>query len=81
MVYVSLNWKNKAIVYGPRTPILDAAQSPAGEGITANIISSRAPCRLPRVNILIVWFILGSSPRGGQAFRHHALRLEPIHSP
>jgi ABC-type multidrug transport system fused ATPase/permease subunit len=61
MVYVSLNWKNTAIVYGPlHTYFSMLLNLAAGEGITANIIVFKGAMALFHLaNILIIWFILG----------------------
>ncbi len=61
MVYVSLNWKNTAIVYGPlHTYFSILLNLAAGEGITANIIVFKGAMAAFHVsNILLVWLILG----------------------
>jgi hypothetical protein len=61
MVYVSLNWKNTAIVYGPlHTYFSMLLNFAAGEGITANIMVFKGAMALFHVaNIILVWFILG----------------------
>lgn len=61
MAYVSLNWKNTAIVYGPlHTYFSMLLNLGAGEGITANIIVFKGAMALLHVaNVLIIWFILG----------------------
>lgn len=66
MAYTSLNWKNTAIVYGPlHTYFSMLLNMVAGQGITANIFVFKGAMALFHiVNIVIVWFMLGTlAPR------------------
>ncbi|MBN2027024.1 MAG: DUF2029 domain-containing protein [Actinobacteria bacterium] len=60
MVYVSLNWKNTAIVYGPVHTYFSMLLSwVAGDGITANIMVFKGAMAFFHIaNVLIVWFAL-----------------------
>ena len=60
MVYVSLNWKNTAIVYGPlHTYFSMLLNLVAGEGITANILVFKgAMAFFHLINTVIVWSML-----------------------
>lgn len=61
MAYVSLNWKNTAIVYGPlHTYFSMLLNLGAGDGITANIIVFKGAMALFHIaNVLLIWFMLG----------------------
>jgi Gpi18-like mannosyltransferase len=61
MAYVSLNWKNTAIVYGPvHTYFSMFLNLVAGQGITSNIFVFKGAIALFHLaNTLIVWFLLG----------------------
>ena len=61
MVYVSLNWKNTAIVYGPlHTYFSMFLNLVAGEGITANILVFKGAMALFHLaNTVIIWSMLG----------------------
>jgi hypothetical protein len=61
MAYVSLNWKNTAIVYGPLHTYLSILLNlAAGQSITANIfVFKGAMAAFHILNIILVWLILG----------------------
>ncbi|MEW6555401.1 MAG: glycosyltransferase 87 family protein [Actinomycetota bacterium] len=80
MVYVSLNWKNTAIVYGPvHTYFSMLLNLVAGEGITANIIVFKGAMAVFHfANILLVWFILGLIAPRRQRFGTMLYAWNPI---
>jgi hypothetical protein len=80
MVYVSLNWKNTAIVYGPlHTYFSMLLNLVAGAGITANIIVFKGAMALFHfANILLVWFILGHMAPRRQRFGTMLYAWNPI---
>ncbi len=80
MVYVSLNWKNTAIVYGPLHTYLSMLLNlGAGEGITANILVFKGAMAVFHfANILIVWFILGLIAPRRQRFGTMLYAWNPI---
>jgi hypothetical protein len=61
MIYVSLNWKNTAIVYGPlHTCFSMLLNLAAGQSITANIFVFKGAMALFHIaNTLLVWIMLG----------------------
>lgn len=66
MAYTSLNWKNTAIVYGPlHTYFSMLLNLIAGRSITSNIfVFKGAMAFFHVINVLLIWFILGSiAPR------------------
>jgi Gpi18-like mannosyltransferase len=70
MAYVSLNWKNTAIVYGPLHTYLSIFMNlVAGHGITANIyVFKGAMAIFHLINTLLVWGILAYLAPGRQRF-------------
>lgn len=80
MVYVSLNWKNTAIVYGPlHTYFSMLLNLVAGEGITANIIVFKGAMALFHIaNTILVWFILGLMAPRRQRFGTMLYAWNPI---
>jgi len=70
MAYVSLNWKNTAIVYGPLHTYLSIFLNlAAGHGITANIyVFKGAMAVFHLINTLLVWGILAHLAPGRQRF-------------
>ncbi|MDY6794818.1 MAG: hypothetical protein SWK76_06005 [Actinomycetota bacterium] len=70
MAFVSLNWKNTAIVYGPlHTYFSVFLNLAAGQGITANILVFKGSVAVFHIlNTLLVWSILGYSAPGRQRF-------------
>ncbi|RJP32112.1 MAG: DUF2029 domain-containing protein [Actinobacteria bacterium] len=80
MVYVSLNWKNTAIVYGPvHTYISILLSLVAGEGITANIFVFKGAMALFHIaNIFIIWFMLGYLAPRRQRFGTMLYAWNPI---
>lgn len=80
MIYVSLNWKNTAIVYGPVHTYFSMFLSlVAGQGITSNIIVFKGAMALFHIaNILIVWFMLGFLAPRRQRFGTMIYAWNPI---
>jgi len=80
MVYVSLNWKNTAIVYGPLHTYFSMLLSlVAGEGVTANILVFKGAMALFHIaNVIIVWFILGLIAPRRQRFGTMLYAWNPI---
>ncbi len=80
MVYVSLNWKNTAIVYGPlHTSFSMLLNLVAGEGITANILVFKGAMAVFHLaNTLLVWFILGLAAPRRQRFGTMLYAWNPI---
>ncbi len=80
MAYVSLNWKNTAIVYGPlHTYFSMLLNLVAGEGITANILAFKGAMALFHLlNVIIVWSILGLLAPRRQRFGTMIYAWNPI---
>lgn len=80
MAYVSLNWKNTAIVYGPlHTYLSIILYTAAGHGITANIFVFKGAMAVFHIaNTLLIWHILGYTAPGRQRFGTMLYALNPL---
>ena len=80
MAYLSLNWKNTAIVYGPlHTYFSMLLNLAAGEGITANIFVFKGAMALFHLlNTLLVWLMLGFLAPRRQRFGTMLYAWNPI---
>jgi Gpi18-like mannosyltransferase len=80
MAYVSLNWKNTAIVYGPLHTLFSMLLNLlAGEGITANVLAFKGAMALFHIaNVVIIWFILGCMAPRRQRFGAMIYAWNPI---
>lgn len=80
MAYVSLNWKNTAIVYGPLHTYLSIVLNLlAGHGVTANIyVFKSAMAFFHLANVLLLWSILGFHAPQRRAFGTMLYAWNPI---
>ncbi len=80
MAYVSLNWKNTAIVYGPLHTIFSTLLSRVvGTGITAGIFAFKGAMAVFHLaNAVIIWFILGRLAPRRQRFGTMLYAWNPI---